>query len=106
MARLRETDNLISIQKYTPSPVVSIENINQYLGTYATQAFPITMTFTNVGGKQYTKASNLATDALEIAYRGNHLFELEKEKLKFQFKPEQNLLVFTQGGQDYEFLRK
>ncbi|WP_304233613.1 family 16 glycoside hydrolase [Jiulongibacter sediminis] len=43
MARLRETDNLLSIEKYTPPPVVAIEDINQYLGTYATQAFPVTI---------------------------------------------------------------
>ena len=106
MARLRETDHLISIQRYAPPPVVAIENINQYLGTYITKVFPVTMTFTNVDGKLYTKASNQPSDALEIAYRGNHLFELEKENLKFQFKPEQKLLIFTQEGQDYEFVKR
>ena len=106
MARFLETDNLLSIEKYTPPPVVAIENINSYLGTYATQAFPVTMTFTNKDGKLFVKASNQPTDAIEISYRGNHLFELEKENLKFQFKPEQKLLIFTQGGQDYEFVRE
>jgi hypothetical protein len=106
MARFRETDNLLSIEKYTPLPVVAIENINSYLGTYATQAFPVTMTFTNKDGKLFVKASNQPTDAIEISYRGNHLIELEKENLKFRFKPGQKLLIFTQGGLDYEFVRE
>ena len=89
MARLRKTDNLISIKKYTPPPVVAIEKINQYLGTYTTQAFPVMMTFTKQGRKLIVKASNQAPVALEIAYRGSHMFELKKDNLKFQIKPVQ-----------------
>ncbi|OOG73782.1 hypothetical protein B0E43_13135 [Algoriphagus sp. A40] len=104
IAHLGNTDGILAMEKFTPPPVVPIEDINQYLGVYSSQTAPVKLTFTSENGRLIGKAGD--QPSLTFSYRGNHVFEHVKENLKLTFNPSQNSLVLFSGGQEYKFTKE
>jgi len=104
IARLGSTDGILAIGKFTPAPVVPIEDINQYLGSYSSKMAPVKLTLTSENGVLVAKAGD--QPGLALSYRGNHHFENVKENIKLTFHPDQNTLILISGGQEYEFTKE
>ncbi len=104
IARLKSVDNLTNIRKFTPAPVMVIENINQYLGEYASNSVPIIVKISSANGQLVAHATN--QEQLTFRYAGNHHFINEKEGITLEFKPSEGKLLVAEGNQQYQFVKK
>jgi hypothetical protein len=104
IAHLGSTDRILSIGKFTPPPVVVIEDISQYLGVYSSKTAPVKLALTSENGVLIARAGD--QPSLTLSYRGNHVFENVKENIKLTFDPGQNSLILMAGGQEYEFTKE
>lgn len=93
--------------KWTSNGIGSSEmvpdNIDQYLGVYASQTVPIKITFTKVDKELHMQIPNQPDIALE--YVGKDKFTLAEGGLELQFNPAKNELELTQGGTKYKFTK-
>ena len=104
IAHLASTDGILSMGKFTPAPVVAIEDISQYLGVYSSKTAPVDLTFVPDNDKLIVKAGD--QPGLGLSYRGKHVFENVKENIKLTFAPEKNTVLLFAGGIEYVFAKE
>ncbi len=83
---------------------ISAEELEQYLGIYATDAMPLKLTFTTENNTLIAQATGQPALALET--KGNHIFEMKLVGAVFTFLPEENAVVLAQGGGEFKFVRE
>ena len=104
IARLENVDGLSSLDRFVPPPVVSIENITRYTGTYSKPDAPIKLTFFEKDKELFAQASG--QDAFRAEYRGHDLFEIESLNVSLQFRPAEKSVVVKQNGTEQVFTRE
>ena len=89
---------------FTPSLKLDSEVLDQYLGVYSKESFPIKLTITKDNNTLIGQASGQPTFPLE-AYE-EHKFRFDQAKLKIEFVPSEDKLILMQGGGAYELFRE
>lgn len=79
------------------------EELDQYLGEYASDQIPLKMTFSKEGNTLIAKATGQPETPLEA--RGNHVFEFVQAGATMIFDPEKGEMTLKQGGATILFKR-
>jgi len=80
---------------------VEVEDLDQYLGVYSSDAVPLKITISLQGKQLMAQATGQGAFPLE-AYDANK-FRFAQAGIKMEFIPEDNKLILNQGGGSFEF---
>ena len=83
---------------------VAAEDLDAYLGVYATDQIPLKVTVTKKGNTLIAQGSGQPPFALEATDR--HKFKLDMVGAEFEFHPENNTMVVFQGGGQITFTKE
>ncbi len=89
---------------FKPALELKAEDLDQYLGVYASPTFPLKVTITKNGNKLIGQATGQPTfplDAYDI-----HKFKFDQASLKLEFKPEESKMILRQGGGEFVLMRE
>jgi len=92
------------LPEFLPVMKLNEKDLDQYLGTYASDKLPIELVITKDGGQligQATGQQSFPLDAVDI-----HKFKFDPARLAIEFLPEKNKLMLKQGGVDYMMTKK
>jgi D-alanyl-D-alanine carboxypeptidase len=92
------------LPEFTPSLVLNSEALDKYMGVYGAPDFPIKITITKQGNVLVGQASGQSSFPME-AYEEDK-FRFDQAGLSMEFFPEQQLMIFRQGGQEFELARE
>jgi CubicO group peptidase (beta-lactamase class C family) len=84
--------------------VVVPEDLDQYLGTYASQQLPFKISITKEDGILKAQATGQPSFPLEPV--AVHKFRFDRAGVEIEFKPENKSMVIRQGGQEYLYSRE
>ncbi|MEN0003189.1 MAG: serine hydrolase domain-containing protein [Bacteroidota bacterium] len=97
-------DKPYDLPDFSPALVLSSEDLDQYLGVYASPTFPLKLTFTKDGDVLMAQATGQSSFPLE-AY-GVHQFRFDPAGIKLEFVPAEQKVTLMQGGGTFEFTRE
>lgn len=83
---------------------LSTEELDPYLGVYAGPGFPLKITISKKGNVLMGQASGQPEFPLTAI--DAHTFTFDRVKLKLEFLPEENKMIFLQGGARFELIRE
>lgn len=83
---------------------LSPEELDAYLGDYASEQLPLKFTFVKDGTKLIAKPSGQPDTVLEAT--GVHIFEFKPANAVFVFDPEKGEVLLKQGGQNFTFKKQ
>lgn len=83
---------------------LTAEDLENYVGEYASEQIPLKLVFVNEGGKLIAKPSGQA--ATELEPTAQHTFEFKPVNAVFIFDPEKSEVTLKQGGQSFLFKRQ
>jgi CubicO group peptidase (beta-lactamase class C family) len=92
------------LPEFTPSLILKSEELDKYLGVYGATGFPVKITITKLGNALVGQASGQASFPLE-AYEKDK-FRFDQAGLTMEFLPGDRLVIFRQGGQEFELTRE
>lgn len=84
--------------------LTKVENTEQYLGTYSAPKFPLKITITANKGQLYGQATGQGEFKLD-GYP-NHVFRFEQAGIKMKFKPNEEIMLFSQGATKLKFTKE
>ena len=90
--------------EFTEAIEVSSAELDRYPGVYSTPSFPLKITITKKEGVLMAQATGQSSFPLE-AYEKDK-FRFEAAQIKMAFLPEENKMVFNQGGKEFEMVRE
>lgn len=82
----------------------SSADLDKYLGVYASAAIPIKITITKDNTTLMAQATGQSPTRLTS--KGNHEFKLEDAGIVLSFNPTENLMILTQGGKEFKFMKE
>jgi len=83
---------------------VTDEELDKYLGAYASAQIPLKMTITKVNGKLFGQATGQSSFPLEAT--GKDKFEFVQAGIILEFNPTDKTMVLKQGGGVFSFVRE
>jgi CubicO group peptidase (beta-lactamase class C family) len=83
---------------------LSDEELDRYVGVYATKQFPLKLTFTRKNGNLVCQATGQMPFTLTA--HGEHRFSFERAGIEVRFDPDNNRLQFQQSGGRYTFTKE
>lgn len=84
-------------------PSLTTQDLDKYLGVYASKELPLELTVTKKGNVLVAQATGQS--AFELLPTGNDKFGFEKANISMEFQPTNGSLIMTQGKK-YLFTRK
>jgi len=93
-------DKLPEFKTYAVKP----EELDQYLGVYASPQIPVKVTITKRDGKLFGQGSGQPEIPLEGS--DEHVFKFEPAGIVMTFQPEQKEFILEQGGGKFTFTRE
>ncbi|HSF52668.1 MAG TPA: serine hydrolase domain-containing protein [Algoriphagus sp.] len=84
--------------------VLSSEELDAYVGDYASEQIPLKLTFVKDGAKLIAKPSGQPETVLEAT--AVHTFEFKPVNAVFVFDPEKGEVILKQGGQSFTFKKQ
>ena len=89
---------------FKPAMELKSEDLDQYLGVYATTALPLKITISKQENVLIAQATGQSSFPLE-AYEA-HKFKFDQAMLKITFLPQAQKLILYQAGQEFEFTKE
>lgn len=83
---------------------LTTEDLERYVGDYASDQIPLKLTFVREGNKLVAKPTGQPATALEATKE--HTFEFKPVNAVFLFDPEKKQVTLKQGGQSFVFKRQ
>lgn len=83
---------------------LSAEDLEKYVGTYATDQLPLEIKITSKDDRLYAQATGQGEFGLDAV--DTHEFEFSMAGVVMVFTPEEHKMLLKQGGQDFRFVRK
>ncbi|MCZ2395485.1 MAG: beta-lactamase family protein [Chitinophagales bacterium] len=83
---------------------VTSEELDKYLGTYATKDLPLKLTITKEGETLIAQATG--QQRLPLEARGKDVFTFDRAGIVLEFNPENKTIVLKQGGGKYTFTKE
>ncbi|WP_318308441.1 serine hydrolase domain-containing protein [Flagellimonas crocea] len=83
---------------------VTLDQLEAYVGTYASPGFPLDLDIKIVDGELKGQATGQPAFPLEAI--AEHQFEFKPAKITITFKPEENSMLFEQMGASYQLVKK
>jgi D-alanyl-D-alanine carboxypeptidase len=83
---------------------VSSEELDQYLGVYASKQIALKIAITKDGNTLIAQATGQSSFPLEATEKDK--FKFEKAGIVLEFKPTNNTMVLKQGGGTFNFIRE
>jgi CubicO group peptidase (beta-lactamase class C family) len=83
---------------------LSDEELDRYVGVYATKQFPLKLTFSRKNGNLVCQATGQMPFTLTA--HGEHRFSFERAGIEVRFDPDNNRLQFQQSGGRYTFTKE
>ncbi|KXK36789.1 MAG: beta-lactamase family protein [Saprospiraceae bacterium] len=83
---------------------VTSEELDKYLGTYATKDLPLKLTITKEGDTLIAQATG--QQQLPLEARGKDVFAFDRAGIILQFNPENKTVVLKQGGGIFTFTKE
>ncbi|PVW13193.1 serine hydrolase domain-containing protein [Marixanthomonas spongiae] len=95
-----------TLPDFSPKETIEVtsEQLDTYLGTYGSSAFPIDIYITKDGDTLIAQGEGQPRFPLDAV--GPHIFYSESVMIKLTFQPKENKLIVHQGGQTYELSRE
>ncbi|PZX58280.1 hypothetical protein LV84_01484 [Algoriphagus ratkowskyi] len=93
----------MNIPNFT-SVALTEEELDQYVGEYASEQIPLVITFVRDGNVLVAKPTGQPDAPLEA--KGEHRFEFSMVGANFEFAPEKAEMTLKQGGASIAFKRK
>jgi hypothetical protein len=101
IARLEETEGILSIEKYNAPPKIKIENTKLYLGSYNKKGTDFKINVFEKDENLYAQATG--QEAFKIEYKGQDTFLIEALNVEFKFEPQQKRIILKQNGSEQIF---
>lgn len=83
---------------------VSEEDLETYLGIYSSEGIPFKITISKKGNTLFGQVNKNTPLMLEASAK--HQFRQDRENVKLEFIPEDNVMVLYEGGEEIRFTRK
>ncbi len=83
---------------------VSPEELNKYLGVYASEEIPLKLTITKENGVLVVQATG--QQAFSLQPTGKNKFKTNKANAIFEFNPKENSVILNQGGREIKFMKE
>lgn len=83
---------------------IATEQLQAYVGTYATTAVPLKITVTREGNQ--LKAQATGQPAFPLSPKADHVFVFSAAGIEMEFKPTENQMVLKQGGASFVFTKE
>lgn len=80
------------------------EDLNQYLGVYASTQLPLKITITKNGTTLTAQATGQSSFPLEASDK--NMFKFDQAGVKMEFRPEKNEMTLKQNGAEYLFTKE
>lgn len=80
------------------------EDLDQYIGVYASTQLPLKITITKNGTTLTAQATGQSSFPLEASDK--YLFKIDQAGVKMEFRPEKNEMTLKQNGAEYLFTRE
>jgi D-alanyl-D-alanine carboxypeptidase len=93
-----------NLPEFKPSLILKSEELDKYLGVYGAEGFPVKITITKQGNSLVGQASGQSSFPME-AYEKDK-FKFDQAGLTMEFLPGDQLMIFRQGGQEFELTRE
>ena len=92
------------LPEFRPAIAVDPKDLDQYLGVYSSEGFPLKVTIFKKKGELRAQATGQDSFPLE-AYE-KHKFRFDQAGIKLEFKPQENTMILNQGGATTEFKKE
>ena len=92
------------LPNFADAIAVTSEQLDQYLGVYSGSNFPLKITITKKGNELIGQATGQPSFPLE-AYE-EHKFRFEQAGLTMEFLPDENKMMFKQGGGTFKLAKE
>lgn len=83
---------------------VTAEDLDKYLGTYASEVVPLKITITKEENVLIAQATGQASFPLEST--AENIFKFDLAGVVLEFNPEENSMILKQGGMELEFVKE
>lgn len=83
---------------------VTSEELDKYLGIYATKDLPLKLTITKEGNTLIAQATG--QQKLPLEARGKDVFTFDRAGIILEFNPEKNTAILKQGGGNFTFTKE
>lgn len=100
----RVANNLPLTSNKKKNELDRIENIDQYIGVYSNETFPLEITISTYENKLYGQGTGQGKFELD-AYP-DHVFKFDAAGIKMKFIPQEGLMLFIQGTTRLEFKKE
>lgn len=100
----RAVNNIAVVPFEKKNTLAHINNIQEYVGMYKNETFPLDIAITTNGKDLYAQATGQSKFKLD-AYPKN-VFQFDEAGIKMKFLPKQGLMLFIQGNTRFEFKRE
>lgn len=83
---------------------LSVEELNQYIGTYSSSGFPLKITISLKENTLMAQATGQSSFPLECYEKDK--FKFDAARLKLLFNPSENKMTLQQGGREFVFTKE